>query len=82
MLQQLGQLKTQKMVGNLANVKEAFGFLKSVGNPQALLNKAMSKNPQLKSLIDECGGDYKKAFYRAAEMQGVNPEEFLNELMS
>ena len=55
-----------------------FNNLRAMGNPQIMLNNAMAKNPQLKAVIDECGGDYQKAFYRMAEMQGVNPEEILN----
>lgn len=75
MMNQLGQTG---MMGNLGKAKEMFNNLRAMGNPQIMLNNAMAKNPQLKAVIDECGGDYQKAFYRMAEMQGVNPEEILN----
>lgn len=51
-----------------------------MGNPQIMLNNAMLQNPQLKAVLDECGGDYQKAFYKFAEMQGVNPDEILQAL--
>ena len=81
MLSQLGQAKTQGLMGGLNNVKQAFSILKSMGNPQILLNNAMAKNPELKQIMDECGGDYQKAFYKAAEMKGVNPDDILKEIM-
>ena len=80
MLSQLGKANTQAMMGGINNVKQAFGAIKSMGNPQILINKAISQNPELKAVLDECGGDYQKAFYRAAEMKGVNPDEILSQL--
>ena len=75
MMNQLGQTG---MMGNLGKAKEMLNNLRAMGNPQIMLNNVMAKNPRLKAVIDECGGDYQKAFYRMAEMQGVNPEEILN----
>lgn len=75
MMNQLGQTG---MMGNLGKAKEMLNNLRAMGNPQIMLNNVMAQNPQLKAVIDECGGDYQKAFYRMAEMQGVNPEEILN----
>ena len=72
MMSQLG------MMGGLGRAKEMLNSLKAMGNPQIMLNNAMNQNPQLKAVLDECGGDYQKAFYKMAEMQGVNPEEILN----
>ena len=69
------------MMGNLGKVKQMFNSLKSMGNPQLMLNQMMAQNPQLKTVLDECGGDYQKAFYRLAEMQGVNPQDILKEIM-
>ena len=76
MMSQLG------MTGNLGKAKQMLNSLKTMGNPQIMLNNAMSQNPQLKAIMDECGGDYRRAFYRYAEMQGVDPESFLRELMN
>lgn len=51
-----------------------------MGNPQTLINNAMKQNPELKSVIDESGGDYKKAFYAYADKLGIDPNQILNAL--
>ena len=57
------------------------GMLKGVQNPQAMLNQMMSNNPQMKQVMDvinQYGGDAKKAFYTLAEQKGIDPNEILN----
>ena len=52
-------------------------------NPQLMLNQLMTSNPQLKQamdIINQSGGDPKKAFYALAEQKGVDPNEILNML--
>ena len=71
----MGQLG---MMGGIGKAKQILSSLRTMGNPQALLNKEISQNPQLKSVIDECGGDYQAAFYKLAEMRGVNPNDILD----
>ena len=70
----MGQLG---MMGGIGKAKQMLNSLRAMGNPQAMLNNAIAQNPQLKSVLDECGGDYQAAFYRLAEMQGVNPNDIL-----
>ena len=72
MMRQLGPM------GGLGKAKQMLNSLKAMGNPQIMLNNAISRNPQLKSVLEECGGDYQAAFYRLAEMQGVDPNEILD----
>ena len=69
-------------MGGLGKAKQMLNSLKAMGNPQAMLNNAMARNPRLKAVLDECGGDYQRAFYRLAEMQGVDPDAFLRDLMN
>lgn len=60
-----------------------FNLLKSAQNPQALLNNMASQNPQLKQVmevINQHGGDPKKAFYDIAKERGIDPNEILNQL--
>jgi hypothetical protein len=57
--------------------------IKGSKNPQAMLNQLMGQNPQFKevmSIINENGGDAKKAFYSLAQKRGVDPEQILNML--
>ena len=76
MMNQLGTM------GGIGRAKQMLSSLRAMGNPQIMLNNAMAQNPQLKAIMDECGGDYQRAFYRYAEMQGVDPESFLRDLMN
>ena len=65
----------------LQNAKQMIGMLKGVQNPQAMLNQMMSNNPQMKQVMDvinQYGGDAKKAFYTLAEQKGIDPNEILN----
>ena len=58
-------------------------MVKSARNPQAMLNQLMQNNPnyrQVTELINQNGGDAKKAFYALAEQQGIDPNEILDML--
>lgn len=51
------------------------------GNPQAMLNRLMQTNPQMRGVMDYInrnGGDPKKAFYTMAQQKGVNPDDILS----
>ena len=50
-----------------------------------LFNQMMGQNPQLKQAMDFVnanGGNPEAVFRKAAEAQGVNPDEFIKQLMS
>lgn len=82
MLTALNQNKTMQ---GIAKVKQMMRTIKSIGNPQMMLNQMMGQNPQLKQAMDFVnanGGDPQAAFYKLAEQQGVNPDEFIKQLMS
>ena len=53
------------------------------GNPQALLSQLSQNNPNMQKanqLIQQNGGDARKAFYSLANQMGVNPDEILSML--
>lgn len=62
----------------LAQARQMVQMVKSSGNPQAMVNQMMSKNPQVNQVIQQYGGDPKTAFYKYAEANGVDPNEILN----
>ena len=62
----------------LAQAKQMVQMVKSSGNPQAMVNQMISKNPQVNQIIQQYGGDPKTAFYKYAEANGVDPNEILN----
>ena len=68
---------------NLNNVRQMVNMVKSARNPQAMLNQIMQSNPnyrQVTDLINQNGGDPKKAFYALAQQQGIDPNEILDML--
>ena len=82
MLTMLNQNKTMQ---GLTQIKNMIKTVKSAGNPQMLLNQMMGQNPQLKQAMDFVnanGGDPQTVFYKLAEEKGVNPDEFIKQLMN
>ena len=70
----------QAMAGRnpmMLQAKQMMQALKSSGNPQAMINQMVSKNPQVNQIIQQYGGDPKTAFYKYAEANGVNPDDLL-----
>ena len=81
----LTTLNQNKMLQGIEQVKKMIKAVKSVGNPQMMLNQMMGQNPQLKQameFVNANGGDPQKVFYKLAEERGVNPNEFMQQLMS
>lgn len=66
-------------VVNIGQIKEAIASLKSMGNPQTVLqNLLQQRNPQLMQVMEyvkQNGNDPKAAFYKMAEEKGINPED-------
>ena len=67
----------------IAQVKQMLNTVRSAGNPQAMLNQLIQNNPQMRQVMDivnQNGGDPKKAFYAMAQQKGVNPDDILSML--
>jgi len=57
----------------------------SLRNPQAMMNQMLMNNPNIKpalELIKQNGGNLQTAFMSLAKQKGINPTEFIQELMS
>ena len=67
-------------MGNLGQIKQFANTIRSMGNPQLMLNNALQQNPQLKAILDASGGDYQKAFYTYANQLGVDGNQIINAL--
>lgn len=79
----LTALNQNRMFQGITQAKNMMKTLKSIGNPQMMLNQMIGQNPQIKQVMDYVnanGGDPKTAFYRLAEEKGVNPDDILNQL--
>jgi len=57
----------------------------SLNNPQAMMNQMLMNNPNVQqalTFIKQAGNNPQTAFMNLAKQKGVNPQEFINELMS
>lgn len=66
--------------GNMSQVRQMAQMFKNTNNPQALISRMVSNNPQVRQIINQYGGDPKTAFYKYAEANGIDPNEVLNML--
>ena len=58
--------------------------LLSSSNPNEFLNSMISNNPQMQNLLKQMqssGMSPKQFFYNYANQQGINPDQFLNNLL-
>jgi len=57
----------------------------SLSNPQTMMNQMLMNNPNVQqalTFIKQAGNNPQTAFINLAKQKGVNPQEFINELMS
>ena len=59
-------------------VRQMISMFKGLNNPQAMAQQLVSRNPQLKAILDASNGNYEKAFRDYAKQMGVNPDEIIN----
>ena len=76
----------QQLAGSspmMQNIKQMMNMVNTAQNPQLMMNQLLSNNPQMKQamdIINQAGGDPKKAFYAMAEKHGVDPNQILGML--
>lgn len=69
----------------IQQAKQALQQLMSLRNPQAMMNQMLMNNPTVKpalELIKQNGGNLQTAFMSLAKQKGIDPTEFMRELMS
>lgn len=67
----------------MAQIKNVLNMVRNANNPSAMLEQLMQNNPQYNQalqLIQQSGGDAKKAFYDLAQKNGIDPAEIINAL--
>ena len=65
----------------LTQIKGMMNMLSGAQDPSAMIGKMLEGNPNMKQitdLINNAGGDPRKAFYQLAQQKGVDPQEILN----
>ena len=79
----LKQINGAAMRGNpkLQQIRQVMNTVRAARNPQAALMGMMGNSPQMqqvKSIIEQHGGDPMKAFREMAEENGLDPDELLS----
>ena len=67
----------------MGQIKNVLNMVRNANDPAAALSSLMANNPQYNQalqLIQQSGGDAKKAFYDLAQRNGINPDDILNAL--
>jgi hypothetical protein len=67
----------------MGQLKNMMQMMRGASNPQGMLQQMMQNNPQYQQamqLVQQAGGDPKKAFYQMANQMGVNPDEIMGML--
>ena len=54
--------------------------LKALRNPQAMAQKMINENPQLRSALQMANGNPEQAFKNMCQQMNVNPDEIMNML--
>lgn len=79
----LQQLQRNNLPGNLGQIKQMMGMIKAAADPKAAMAQMVQNNPQMKQvmeLVQQSGGDPKKAFYALAQQKNVDPQQILDML--
>ncbi len=69
----------------ITQIKQMIKMLKTSGNTQMLFTQLLGQNPQIRQVIEYInsnGGDGKSLYYNLAKGKGVDPDEFLANLLS
>lgn len=77
------QLGRSQALNNVQQVRQMMNTIRNAGNPQAMLQGMLMNNPQYRQVMDvinQNGGDPRKAFYNMCSQKGVNPQEILDML--
>lgn len=64
----------------MEQIKNTISMMKNAGNPQALAEKMLNQNPQVKNFLAQNNNDPRQAFYSMANQMGVNPDDVLSML--
>ena len=69
----------------IQQVKKIMNQIKMAQNPQLALNQFLMNNPNINSIIElvkNNSGNLQTTFYNLAKQKGIDPTEFMKELMS
>ena len=79
----MNQLKQMNSNNSNMSWQELYSLVKNASNPAAMLSQIAKTNPQLQSvlsLVQQNGGDPKRAFFELAQQKGIDPNSVLDML--
>lgn len=74
------QLNPNKGLSLPSNIRQMINSMKAMRNPQAMAQKMINENPQLKSVLQMSNGNPEQAFKTMCKQMNVNPDEIINML--
>ena len=66
--------------GPMGQIRNMINMVRSMGNPQAMVQQMAQNNPQVRQILQQYGGDPKRAFYGLAQQAGIDPDELIGML--
>lgn len=63
------------------DVLQLWKQVRNAQNPSAIMEQIAARNPQFKQIMQEAGSNPKQKFYTKCAEMGVNPDEFLSQMM-
>lgn len=79
-LKQMNGVSMRRIPG-LSQIKQTMSLIRAAKDPQAAMMSMMENNPQMKqvkTIVDQYGGNPMQAFRAMAEENGLDPDEILS----
>ena len=74
----LGALNPSRVTGS--SINQLAQMVRSISNPQMMLQQLTQSDPALYQAVSSSGGDYEKAFRSYAQAKGVDANDILNQI--
>ena len=58
-------------------IKELYNKFINSANPNYIIQKILTQNPEVNTLLQQANGDPRQAFYSLAQQRGINPNDIL-----
>lgn len=77
----LQQLNSSQSPSAMSDALQLWKTVRNAPNPSAIMEQIAARNPRIKQVMAEAGTNPKQKFYTKCAEMGVNPDEFLSQMM-
>lgn len=78
-----GNQMNPQMLQNIQQIKGLMNQMKSIQNPNLVIQQMAEQNPQMKQILQMCQGQNPKdVFYTMCQQRGIDPEQVIKLLKS